>query len=275
MNDKSKTGTSTKYEARSTHTRATGKKSAGSNFVLLASNLAVLCLLLQAEAFSQAGTLAGFDAYVAKAVQDWRTPGLAIAVVKDGQVVFTKGYGVRELGKPQPADTHTLFAIGSTTKAMTAALVGMLVDEKKLGWDDPVVKHLPWFQVKDPYLTREITVRDLLTHRAGFAYHFTAFGELAATNRRVVPRRERGTGTIKRHGASTAGGTPNGRSTCGADGCWTVMAAGNRLAKTRRDDRTAATAAKAVGKKISVMEYLGKVSRETGRFNSMTGGNHE
>jgi CubicO group peptidase (beta-lactamase class C family) len=128
---------------------------------------AVLCLLFQAEASSQAGPLAGFDAYIAKAVQDWRTPGLAIAVVKDGQVVFTKGYGVRELGKPEPADTHTLFAIGSTTKAMTAALVGMLVDDKKLGWDDPVVKHLPWFQVKDPYLTREITVRDLLTHRAG------------------------------------------------------------------------------------------------------------
>jgi CubicO group peptidase (beta-lactamase class C family) len=128
---------------------------------------AVLCLLLQAEAASQAGPLAGFEAEIARAVQDWRTPGLAIAVVKDGQVVFSKGYGVRELGKPQPVDTHTLFAIGSTTKAMTAALVGMLVDEKKLGWDDPVVTHLPWFQVKDPYLTRQITVRDLLTHRAG------------------------------------------------------------------------------------------------------------
>ena len=188
MNDKSKRGTSTKYEARSTQTRATGKKSAGSNFVLLASNLAVLCLLLQAEAFSQAGTLAGFDAYVAKAVQDWRTPGLAIAVVKDGQVVFTKGYGVRELGKPQPADTHTLFAIGSTTKAMTAALVGMLVDEKKLGWDDPVVKHLPWFQVKDPYLTREITVRDLLTHRAGLGnVDFLWYGQTTST-REVLER---------------------------------------------------------------------------------------
>jgi CubicO group peptidase (beta-lactamase class C family) len=128
---------------------------------------AVLCLLLQADASSQAGPLAGFDADTAKAVQDWRTPGLAIAVVKDGQVVFGKGYGVRELGKPQPVDTHTLFAIGSTTKAMTAALVGMLVDEKKLGWDDPVVKQLPWFQVKDPYLTWQITVRDLLTHHAG------------------------------------------------------------------------------------------------------------
>jgi len=109
-----------------------------------------------------------FDQYVEKAVRDWKAPGLAIAVVKDGQVVFSKGYGVRGVGISQAVDTHTLFAIGSTTKAMTAALVGMLVDEKKLAWDDPVVKHLPWFQAKDPYLTREITVRDLLTHRAGF-----------------------------------------------------------------------------------------------------------
>jgi CubicO group peptidase (beta-lactamase class C family) len=128
----------------------------------------VLCaVVLQAAAVAQQDPLAGFDAYVAKAVSDWRTPGLAIAVVKDGQVVFTKAYGVRELGKPGPVDTQTLFAIGSTTKAMTAALVGILVDEKKLRWDDPVVNHLPSFQLQDPYLTREITVRDLLTHRAG------------------------------------------------------------------------------------------------------------
>ena len=111
--------------------------------------------------------LRGFDAQVAQAVKDWRAPGFAIAVVKDDAVLFSKGYGVRELGKADPADTHTLFAIGSTTKAMTAASIGMLVDEKKLGWDDPVTKHLPWFALKDPALTREVTVRDLLTHRAG------------------------------------------------------------------------------------------------------------
>jgi len=111
--------------------------------------------------------LAGFDAQVAQAVKDWRAPGLAIAVVKDGALIFSKGYGVRELGRADPVDSHTLFAIGSTTKALTAASIGMLVDEKKLGWDDPVTKHLPWFALKDPMLTRELTVRDLLTHRAG------------------------------------------------------------------------------------------------------------
>ena len=134
---------------------------------LVAACTVAAFFLLQPRLLSQAGPLAGFDASIARAMQDWRTPGLAIAVVKDGQVVFGKGYGVREIGKPATVDTHTLFAVGSTTKAMTAALVGMLVDEKKLAWDDPVVKHLSWFQMKDPYLTREITVRDLLTHRAG------------------------------------------------------------------------------------------------------------
>jgi CubicO group peptidase (beta-lactamase class C family) len=128
---------------------------------------AMACLLAQSSVLTQATPLAGFDEYVAKVVKDWRTPGLAIAVVKDGAVAFSKGYGVREVGKTEPVDSRTLFAIGSTTKAMTAALLGMLVDEKKLAWDDPVVKHLPWFQLKDAAVTRELTVRDLLTHRAG------------------------------------------------------------------------------------------------------------
>ena len=110
---------------------------------------------------------AAFDAYVANAIKDWKTTGLAVAVVKDGKVVFSKGYGVREHGKSAPVDDQTLFAIASTTKAMTAVAIGMLVDEGKLSWDDPVTDHLPSFRLHDPYVTREVTVRDLLTHRAG------------------------------------------------------------------------------------------------------------
>ena len=110
---------------------------------------------------------AEFDAYVANAVKDWQAPGLAVAVVKDGRIVFAKGYGVRETGKAAPFDTSTVSAIASTTKAMTAAAIGMLIDEGKLKWDDPVAKHLPSFQLYDPYVSREVTVRDLLTHRAG------------------------------------------------------------------------------------------------------------
>ena len=90
------------------------------------------------------------DAYVTKAVREWGAPGLAIAVVKDGRVVLAKGYGVLERGKAAAADSQTLFAIGSTTKAMTVAALGMLVDEGKLRWDDPVTKHLPGFQLADP-----------------------------------------------------------------------------------------------------------------------------
>jgi CubicO group peptidase (beta-lactamase class C family) len=107
------------------------------------------------------------DVITAKAVRDWQVPGLAIAVVKDGRVAFAKGYGVRELGRPASVDTQTMFAIGSTTKAMTAAALAMLVDEGKVRWDDPVTRHLPTFQTADPYVTREMTVRDLLTHRGG------------------------------------------------------------------------------------------------------------
>ncbi len=120
-----------------------------------------------AAAQSTAQRVATFDAYVAKAVKDWKLPGLAIAVVKNDSVILAKGYGVREVGKPDAVDAGTRFAIGSTTKAMTAAALGMLVDEGKLRWDDPVTKHLPGFRLSDPWVTREITVRDLLTHRAG------------------------------------------------------------------------------------------------------------
>ena len=127
----------------------------------------LLAALASCPAAAQQGPLAGLDAYVAKAVRDWRAPGLAMSVVKDGQLVFAQGYGVRELGKPDPVDTHTLFAIGSTTKAMTAALIGMLVDEKKVELDAPVTSYLPWFQLRDPAVTRDLSVRDLLTHRAG------------------------------------------------------------------------------------------------------------
>ena len=112
--------------------------------------------------------LDGFDAYVARAVSDWRVPGLAIVIVKDDSVVFIKGYGVRELGKPDPVTVHTRFGNMSTTKAFTAMLVAMLADSGRLSLDDPVTKYVPAVQFVDPYVTREITVRDLLTHRVGF-----------------------------------------------------------------------------------------------------------
>lgn len=118
-------------------------------------------------AHAQQAPLSGLDEYVNKALTDWGVPGVAIAVIKDDRIVLAKGYGVRELGKVDPVDERTLFAIGSSSKAFTAAAIAMLVDEKKLKWDDPAAQHLPGFQLYDPYVTRELTVRDLLSHRVG------------------------------------------------------------------------------------------------------------
>jgi CubicO group peptidase (beta-lactamase class C family) len=108
-----------------------------------------------------------FDFYVMKAQKEWEVPGLAVTVVKDNQVIFTKGYGVCESGKPDPINAQTLFACASTTKAMTAACMGMLVDEGKISWDDTVEKYLPELQLFDPAVTREIKIRDLFVHDTG------------------------------------------------------------------------------------------------------------
>lgn len=113
------------------------------------------------------GQPADLDAWVARTQQQFEVPGIAIAIVKDGQTVVAKGYGVRVLGKPGEVNAHTLFGIASNSKAFTTAALAMLVDEGKLSWDDPVQKHLPQFQMADPYVTREVTIRDLLSHRTG------------------------------------------------------------------------------------------------------------
>ncbi len=125
-----------------------------------------------AQAPTQSGTprdpLAGFDAYVERARRDWGVPGLAVGVVRNDSVVFLKGYGVRTLGTHDSVGVHTLFANASTTKAFTAAVAAMLVDEGRLRWDDRVVDRVPGFALRDPWVTREITLRDLLSHQLGF-----------------------------------------------------------------------------------------------------------
>jgi CubicO group peptidase (beta-lactamase class C family) len=122
-------------------------------------------------AVAQSRTLPELDSYIARAISAWHVPGLGIAIVKNGHVVFMKGYGVREIGKPDRVDSETMFPIASVTKSMTAAALGMLKDDGKLEWDDKVQKFLPEFQLADPFATRELTIRDLLTHRAGLEYN--------------------------------------------------------------------------------------------------------
>ncbi|MCX6134380.1 MAG: serine hydrolase [Ignavibacteriales bacterium] len=107
------------------------------------------------------------DAFVQSVQKEFEVPGLALAIVKDGKVVVAKGYGVRKMGEAARVDEQTLFGIASNTKAFTATALGLLVEEGMLEWDAPVVKYLPWFQLSNPYVTREITIRDLLVHRSG------------------------------------------------------------------------------------------------------------
>lgn len=109
----------------------------------------------------------GLDAYVARVLEAFAVPGAAVAIVKDGQVVLARGYGVRKLGEPAAVDAHTLFGIASNTKAFTATALGILVEEGKIEWDAPVVRYLPWFALSDPWVSRQLTVRDLLVHRSG------------------------------------------------------------------------------------------------------------
>jgi CubicO group peptidase (beta-lactamase class C family) len=109
------------------------------------------------------------DALAERARKTFDVPGIGIAVVKDGNVVFAKGFGVRKLGDSRLVTANTLFGIASNTKAFTAACLAMLVDEGKVHWTDRVIDHLPSFQMADPYVTREMRVQDLLVHRSGLA----------------------------------------------------------------------------------------------------------
>lgn len=117
---------------------------------------------------NEAARLQEIDAYAQKVLKDQNQPGMAIAVVKDGKTIFAKGYGVRELGKPEKVDENTVFAIASNSKAFTTAAIAILIDEGKIGgWDDKVSKYLPEFRLYDPYVSENVTLRDLVSHRVG------------------------------------------------------------------------------------------------------------
>jgi CubicO group peptidase (beta-lactamase class C family) len=138
-----------------------------------AGTLAIAAIGFLSPAFpigaQQKEPYAGFDAYVKSALTAWKVPGAAVAIVRNDSVIYAKGYGVREVGKPAPVDERTIFAIGSSSKAFTSAAVAMLVDSGKVNLDATATTYLPGFQLYDGYASREITVRDLLSHRSGLA----------------------------------------------------------------------------------------------------------
>lgn len=107
--------------------------------------------------------------YYDQALHDWEVPGMAVAIVKDDQVIFAEGFGLREIGGNEAVDEQTMFPIASNTKAFTAAALAILVDQGKIDWNDKVIEHLPWFRMYNPYVTANMTIRDLLSHRSGLA----------------------------------------------------------------------------------------------------------
>ena len=132
------------------------------------ATLALITLVAASQAEAQKLD-ARFDAYVQQTMRDWKVPGLALAIVRNDSVILSKGYGTRTMDRNEPVDDRTIFAIGSSSKAFTATLVAMLVDESKMRWNDPATNYLPSLELYDPYVSKELTVRDLLTHRSGLA----------------------------------------------------------------------------------------------------------
>ena len=147
--------------------------------LLLRIACGALALLLWSGAFGPAtihaqeapAALEGFGDYAQEAMEDWKVPGLAVAVVQDSQVVYSRGFGYRNVEAQEPVTPHTLFAIGSSSKAFTSTLLATLNDDGIVEWDEPVTEYLPGFQLKDEYATAHATPVDLLSHQIGLPRH--------------------------------------------------------------------------------------------------------
>src|SRR5467141_1929915 len=143
-----------------------------------------------------ASKLQGLDDLAAQAMQEWKVPGLALGIVKDGKVIYAKGYGFRDFEHKLPVSTDTLFPIGSISKSFTTLAFAMLNDEGKVDWDKPVRTYLPEFQLKDAVATEQATPRDLFSHRTGLPRHDVVWyssdfsrAEMAARLRNLKPNK--------------------------------------------------------------------------------------
>lgn len=134
---------------------------------LLPKTVFFIFLFIGFSGLSQVLTQAQIDSLVEKTMKTFDVPGMAVAVLKDGKIYHKNTYGVRSLRTNAPVDENTLFGVASNTKAITAAAIGQLVDSGKIQWDTPVSDIIPEFKLYDSYVTREFTIRDLLTHRSG------------------------------------------------------------------------------------------------------------
>ncbi|MGH9887618.1 MAG: serine hydrolase domain-containing protein, partial [bacterium] len=147
-------------------------RSARATWVLLA----YFGIALRSLAIAQPASLpTDLDDYITAAIKEWSIPGAALAIVKDGKPIVVKGYGVTKLGTSYAVNPDTIFDIASLTKSFTAVTIAILVDEGKLDWDTPVREYLPIVQFSDPYLTSNVTLRDLLSHRTGLRNNAAPF----------------------------------------------------------------------------------------------------
>lgn len=129
--------------------------------------LAISILKTPAAIAGQEMSSSDIDLLVTGVMEEFQVPGMAVGIIKDGEIVHAKGYGVRQLGNNTPIDTNTLFSIASNSKAFTTAAISILVDDGVLGWDDKVYQYLPDFRMYDPWVSQEFTIRDLVIHNSG------------------------------------------------------------------------------------------------------------
>jgi CubicO group peptidase (beta-lactamase class C family) len=162
---------------------------------VLAASTSVFATFLASALAAQRVDVQALDAYFARAQAEWPVPGVSVAIVKDGRIVLERGHGVRNVQAAESVDQNTLYAIASNSKAFTAAALAQQVDAGRLSWNDRVIDHLPYFRLYDDYVTQEIRVRDLLSHRSGLG---TCSATCSGTARRTPPRKSCG-GRATRH----------------------------------------------------------------------------
>jgi len=161
-------------------------------FIKRISLFLILCLLIWSPIISKEvisePSLWGFGEYINEAMKDWNSPGLAICIVKDGKVILSEGYGFRDLKNNLKVTPKTLFALGSCTKAFTATAMGILVDQGKIKWDEPVRRYMPSFKLNDFVVSDRVTPRDMLTHRLGLPGHDLMWYNTSATRKELFNR---------------------------------------------------------------------------------------
>ncbi len=139
----------------------------GATALTLGTSLRTAATVHRGDTADTAEAIPGLDEYCRQALADWKVPGIAVAVIKDGKLLLARGYGVRELGKDAPVDEHTIFSIASCTKSFTAAILGKLMDQDRLRWDDPIAKHVPSLVIPTIGRDADVTIRHALQHRTG------------------------------------------------------------------------------------------------------------